>query len=472
MPLTPGELVLDRYVVEEMVGLGGMGEVYRATHQKLGMSVAVKTITDHSNADLVQRFEREAMLLARVHHPNIVGILDVGNCQDGSPCMVMEFLEGEALDARLARRKALTWPEVQAIGVALAAGLDAIHGAGIVHRDLKPANVLATRGNPEVIKLVDFGIAYPTSAQAAKFTQAGLMVGTPAYMAPEQLVAADVDARTDIYCAALLLYELATGRLPFGEDPQAALKRLNSVIPPPVAPRGLPPIPPGAVSCLMACLSIDQNARPASARDMGVLLMDPGTGAGVPVPPPPPHPQAGAPHPPAAQPPPPPPAAAVGHPPAAQPQYPGYAQQHAAPPGTVAGAAPPPPVPHTPQTYEASRAATMTQPAGPSRALVAARMPQSRLSSRTEQQALAQLAAPGRAYHMGGGMWFAVLTGNTEDAAKTAANTLGMALQERFGSTCKVVWAPATEAFSLTPASLSGAAPLPREVSRLLEALL
>lgn len=114
----------------------------------------------------------------------------------------------------------------------------------------------------------------------------------------------------------------------------------------------------------------------------------------------------------------------------------------------------------------------MARPVGPSRALVAARMPASRIGTRAEQQALAQLAAPGRAYHMGGGIWFAVVTGENAEVAKSLANRLGRALQERYGSTCKVLWAPATENFAITPASLSGAAPLHEEISRLLEALL
>src|SRR3954469_9405713 len=129
MALSVGELVLDRYLVEGLIGQGGMGAVYRARHQRLGIPVAIKTITGDASEELIARFGREAQLLARVRHPNVVSILDVGDAQDRSPCMVMDFLEGETLDARLERRGALPWNEVRAIGLYILQGLDSIHGA-------------------------------------------------------------------------------------------------------------------------------------------------------------------------------------------------------------------------------------------------------------------------------------------------------------------------------------------------------
>src|SRR5690606_28206442 len=162
--------------------------------------------TGESSPELVQRFAREAMLLARVRHPNVVSILDVGQTDDGAPCMAMEFLEGEALDARLERKGVLPWQEVRAIGLATLVGLDAVHDAGIVHRDLKPANIIITNTSPEVVKLVDFGIAHSTASDAAKYTKAGLVIGTPAYMSPEQLIGGTLDARSDLYALGLLMY--------------------------------------------------------------------------------------------------------------------------------------------------------------------------------------------------------------------------------------------------------------------------
>src|SRR5690349_21299299 len=114
MGLSAGDLVLDRYVIEALIGQGGMGEVYRARHIKLGMPVAVKTIVGDASPDLVARFAREAQLLARVRHQNVVQILDVGTTEGGTECMVMEFLEGEGLDARLERKQVMPWQEVRA----------------------------------------------------------------------------------------------------------------------------------------------------------------------------------------------------------------------------------------------------------------------------------------------------------------------------------------------------------------------
>jgi serine/threonine protein kinase len=479
MGLAKGEIVLDRYVIEAMIGQGGMGEVYRARHHKLGMPVAIKTITGDASPELVARFAREAMLLARVRHPNVVSILDVGATASGTECMVMEFLEGEGLDARLERRGALPWNEVRAIGLSILKGLDAIHGAGIVHRDLKPSNVLIVRGTPEVVKLVDFGIAH--SSHAAKYTRTGAVIGTPAYMSPEQLVGAELDARSDLYSLALMLYELVSGRLPFGDEPTAALRRLRDAVPPPAVTPPLPTPPAAFVAALMSALELEAAARPGSARAYYAMLHASKSASTAsleqvqPV-----HPnartqtvaaqRAAAPR-----------AAAAGAPRArtAMPQ---------ARPGPARPPAPPVPQPHAeePQHEELSayagaheahgmsmpmRQPTMQQGAGMRRAIVAARLPVSRMS-REEQKALAQAAAPGRTYHLGGGVWFAVLAGGSDQEVTAAAGRVAGALQSRYGDTCKVVWAPASSSFALTPASLAGAAPLPPDISRLLEMLL
>ena len=464
MGLSVGEIVLDRYVVESLVGVGGMGEVYRAHHRKLGMPVAVKTITGNASPELIARFAREATLLARVRHPNVVSILDVGQTGDGSECMVMEFLEGEALDARLARRGALPWPEVRAIGLSILKGLDAIHAAGIVHRDLKPGNVLIARGSPEVVKLVDFGIAHASSGQDRKYTRTGAMIGTPAYMPPEQLVGGTVDARSDLYALGLLLFELAVGSLPFGDDSNGALRRLREELPMPLAPDGLPPLPDYGAEALQHALALEPERRPQSARELYALLrgarrdsteLDGSAGA------------------PAR-------ASATAH---AQ-----RGRRPPAPPPTRTAAGPSAPAarggaparraePMARTEYDASISPAReprhagTQVGAAARSLVAARLPVSRMS-REEQKQLAQLAAPGRAYHMGGGIWFAVLSGPGAEQVKLAAQYLCGTLLQRYGDTCKVVWSPASSDFSLTPASLSGAAPLPADIAHLLQHLL
>jgi serine/threonine-protein kinase len=448
MLLSPGQIVLNRYVIEQQIGVGGMGEVYRAHHQTLAMPVAIKVMTGDSSPDLVQRFGREAQLLARVRHPNIVSILDVGQTDDGAPCMAMEFLEGEALDARLERKGVLAWNEVRAIGLAALKGLDAMHTAGIVHRDLKPANVFAVRGTPEVIKLVDFGIAYSTAADAAKFTRAGAVIGTPAYMSPEQLIGAALDARSDLYAIGLMLYELVTGHLPFGDESAGALRRLHERVPPPRAGANLPPIPEPIVAAILSALAIEPDRRPRSAKALyaalrGTRQADAGQTAAT-LNRPPPVPGAARPT-----------AAAAEHAPSA-------------PVGEVSTGHTQVPSAATQIAYGEEAPASQVAPGV--RALVAAKLPVSRMS-RDEQRALAQFAAPGRTYHMGGGMWFAIMPAADVESARAAARRLRDALAQRYGDTCKVVWAPASAAFALTPASLSGSAPLPDEINRLLERL-
>ena len=449
MLLSPGQIVLHRYVIERQIGVGGMGEVYPAHHQTLGMPVAIKVMTGDSSPDMVQRFGREAQLLARVRHPNIVSILDVGQTEGGAPCMAMEFLEGEALDARLERLGALPWKDVRAIGLSALKGLDAMHAAGIVHRDLKPANVFAVRGSPEVIKLVDFGIAYSTAADAAKFTRAGAVIGTPAYMSPEQLVGAALDARSDLYALGLMLYELVAGRLPFGDEPTGALRRLQERIGPPVAPAGRPAIPAQVAEAIVSALAIEPDRRPRSARELHALLR--GTRQADTS-----QSSTALPH--VASPPAPPDAARPTA--AMSPPQP--------PPQTRMGMGPAQPQVDDEPDAAAERAARKA-PTG-MRALIAARLPVSRMS-RDEQKSLAQLALPGRAYHMGGGIWFAVVPAPDVEAGRTTARKLRDTLLQRYGDTCKIVWAPASAAFAMTPASLSGAAPLPDEINRLIERL-
>jgi hypothetical protein len=470
MPLAPGEIVLDRYVIEGLVGIGGMGEVYRARHHKLGMPVAIKAITGQLSEDLVARFDREAMLLARVRHPNVVQILDVGHTKEGAPCIAMEFLEGESLETLLSRRRALPWVNVRAIGLAILDGLEATHAAGIVHRDLKPANVFITRGNPEGLKLVDFGIAHAVAADATKYTRTGMQVGTPAYMAPEQIVVAATDARTDIYAVGLLLYETATGALPFGDDPNAALRRFKEAIPPPSTPPGYPPVPPAGVAAILAALAVEPERRPQSAGALAVLLRGrAGTELGT--------------------------APVAGAAPGAPPPVPARHATSASATGvhaTRAGSQPmPPPVPQPVPApgwddgsgaFDASAYGThaggghatgvgATTIVGPkAQALVAARIPVSRMS-REEQRSLAQLAAPAKAYHLGGGNWFSVVRADSPQEAAFVANNLGLALQQRYGDTCKVLWTLAPDDFALTPASLSGSAPLPPEITEILLAL-
>ncbi len=262
MPLATGQRVLDRYEVETLLGSGGMGQVWRGRHVRLGSPVALKVLSDRS-PELVARFEREARLMALVRHPNVVTVMDYGLLDDGSPCIAMELVEGEPLDRRLLRRGTLPWPEAIAVGEGMLAGLDAVHRAQIVHRDLKPSNVIIAPGSPEIVKLIDFGIARSTRAEATRFTRDGATVGTPDYMSPEQLFGYELDPRTDVYTTSLILYELLTGSLPFGGGGgggmDAVMARLRGPISPPVG------IPPGLGDAILEALAQEPDSRPATA---------------------------------------------------------------------------------------------------------------------------------------------------------------------------------------------------------------
>lgn len=215
-----GELVGGRYVIEGTIGSGGMGTVFRARHAQTGRVVALKWL-ERGDAQSRERFVREAKALGRIDHPNVVGVLDFGQHTRG-PFLVMENLTGYALDVLCARGP--TAPEV-AISVLMPAlrGIAAAHAAGVVHRDLKPSNIFVCvdrHGRPVDAKVLDFGISLLRTAVGeeplATLTRTGTMVGTPAYMAPEQIGEdAVVDERTDVYAVGVILYRLLSGRAPF-----------------------------------------------------------------------------------------------------------------------------------------------------------------------------------------------------------------------------------------------------------------
>ena len=275
MSLREGELVLGRYRIESVLGRGGMGEVYRARHDRLGMAVAVKILTE-VNDDMVRRFEREATLMARVRHPNVVAIADFGTTAAGLPCIVMEFIKGEDLGARMKRRGALPWRESLFVIRGILSGLEALHAAQVLHRDLKPDNVVIAPGEPEVVKLIDFGIAKPTGGgNGTRLTSTGSVVGTPAYMAPEQLLGYDLDVRSDIYTAGMILFELLTGSLPGeGHDMAGVLRRLKTDPLPPQAPADRPEVPQLLRDIVVATLQGSPDRRPASARELLARLAE------------------------------------------------------------------------------------------------------------------------------------------------------------------------------------------------------
>ena len=261
-----------------------MGEVYKATDTRLHRTVAVKVLSDRiaGDAELHARFEREARAVALLDHPHICAVYDVGQ-QDDVSYLVMQYLEGETLAARLARTNGpLPLPQVLTIGCQLADALEKTHRVGLTHRDLKPANVMMTKSGP---RLLDFGLAKirdaagPISmsgmtrlATQPPLTAAGTIVGTPHYMAPEQVEGREADARTDVWALGALLYEMATGQRPFdGDSAASVIGAILKDVPPPVSTRA-PLIPRELDRVVERCLAKDPDERWQSAADVGAVL--------------------------------------------------------------------------------------------------------------------------------------------------------------------------------------------------------
>jgi eukaryotic-like serine/threonine-protein kinase len=223
--LTPGDVVAGRFEIAELAGVGGGGSVYRATDRRTGALVALKVLASEDDESF-ERFAREAQLLAELRHPGIVRYIDRGAAPRGAPFLAMEWLEGPNLSARLRAGK-LTLGETLTLGIRVADALGAAHARGFVHRDLKPSNLILVGGAMGEVKLVDFGIARIDRSENA-MTIAGMILGTPGYMAPEQARGdLDLDARADVFSLGCVLFECITGRRVFsGTNIMAVLTKV------------------------------------------------------------------------------------------------------------------------------------------------------------------------------------------------------------------------------------------------------
>ena len=482
MTLKPADRVLDRYVVEKMLGKGAMGQVYLAHHELLEMPVAVKVLLSDDHDELRDRFAREAKLMARVRHANVVQILDYGFLPDGAPCIVMEFLDGRELaDAK----RPTSWTRAVDCVAQILDGLGAVHDSGVLHRDLKPSNVVMVGERGKTAKLVDFGIARPTSRGEMRLTQTGMLIGTPAFMSPEQLMGADdVTAATDVYSAGLILYELLQGTLPFGESMNAIMKRLRHDIPPPTVPESRRPWPDALTELVGAMLSFDPGDRPSTRKAsaaLRALTADRSSGgfvgAGIvrgarrgPKTNPSVHtrrteqgvdPRAGSSS-----------GTQIGHAAPTRERDLAMARTVAAPPTPV----PSPPTPAAPSVEIPTPVRAVITPMDEGeervRAVVAVKMPSSRLRSREERGWLSGLLGQsGRGFTMGAQLWIALVRARHDDPAGTLAGEVSEKILERYGHMAEADWTLVGEGFSLTGATLSGAAPLPEELSGLLEGL-
>ena len=253
--------VAGRYELVRPLGHGAMATVDLAHDVELDRPVALKRLAENlaRDKDLRRRFLREARLAARLAHPNVVRVFDVGE-DDGRPFIAMEYVEGETLAELVARRGALPAAETATLGVQACAGLAAAHAAGLVHRDVKPQNLLL--GTDGVLKLGDFGIA--AGHDGTRLTLVGTVLGTAGYLAPEQARGEQVTAAADIYAVGAVLYELLTGEPSRSASSLTELGAEDGFQPPDVAAR-LPAAPAELVTAVTACLSIRPEDRPPSA---------------------------------------------------------------------------------------------------------------------------------------------------------------------------------------------------------------
>ena len=268
------------YRILNKIGTGGMGAVYLAEHPLIGKKVALKVIHRElaGNKEVIQRFFQEAKAVTRINHEHIVQIHDFGVTPDSDHFYIMEYLEGQTLAALIGKQGVIEVMRALHIAAQVASALAAAHGSGVIHRDLKPDNVMLTPrlGDPDFVKLLDFGLAKVFASASAVKTAAGVLLGTPQYMSPEACESKkDVDHRTDIYALGILLFQMMTGMLPFdGETMGEVLVKQVTQLPP--APRGLNPnIPPSVEQIILRCLAKGPDHRFPTMNQLREALLDP-----------------------------------------------------------------------------------------------------------------------------------------------------------------------------------------------------
>lgn len=272
--LAAGDVVGDRYVIEGLLGEGGMGRVWAARHRFTNERVALKMLHAHllARSDLTARFLTEARAPAAIGHPGIVRVLDAGTTGNGEPYFAMELLDGEPL-AALMRRGPLPFEEIRRLCLEVLGALGAAHAAGFIHRDLKPENVFLCAPNRSV-KLLDFGIAKSLSDLGGESqTATGTSMGTLHYMSPEQLRNAKrVDHRTDLWAAGVIFFQLVSGQLPYDAESMGEMLLLVLSSPPRALSERLERVPEPLAAFVACALAVDPNARFSSATEMAAAL--------------------------------------------------------------------------------------------------------------------------------------------------------------------------------------------------------
>ena len=258
------KLLAGRYELLGMLGAGAMGTVYRACDKELDEIVALKVLKKElASVDMLDRFRREVKLARKVTHRNVARTYDIGE-DGGDRFLTMEFVEGEMLAARLSRRGRMPLGEVTQIARDVCAGLAAAHGVGVIHRDLKPENIIVAKDGRAVI--TDFGIARAAQAESASRTVG--IVGTPEYMAPEQVEGGDVDPRADLYALGVMLYELLSGEPPWRGETVIAIAAARLLQPPPDIRKLLPQLAPPVADLVLRLMARRREERPANADEV------------------------------------------------------------------------------------------------------------------------------------------------------------------------------------------------------------
>lgn len=261
-----------RYELLGLLGSGGMGSVYRARDLELDEVVALKMLRRDVMASdrMLERFRREVKLARRVTHANVARTFDIGE-SGGDKFLTMEYVDGESLSAMLAREGSLSAPRACSIAIAICAGLGAAHAAGVVHRDLKPDNVMIERGGRVVI--TDFGVAAARGGNTGIKETLGGVVGTPAYMSPEQVEGSDVDARADLYALGVMLFEMITGKMPFAGDTPYSVAAARLTQPPPSLSALHASVQPALGALVERLMARSPDDRPRDARQVSQSLI-------------------------------------------------------------------------------------------------------------------------------------------------------------------------------------------------------
>jgi len=275
-----GQVVAGRFKIEELIGQGGMGKVFRARHLALDRNVCLKMLKPSVLEDptVIGRFEREAMAASRLNHPNSIQVLDFGrNEADGALYLAMEYVQGKDLRAVLREEWPLPEKRLCHIMAQVLAALGEAHAHNVIHRDLKPENIMVEqrRNQPDFVRVLDFGIARILDSDLPRLTKADVVCGTPQYMAPEQATGGQLDARCDLYAVGIIFYQMVTGQVPF-DGPSSMDVLTRQVQEAPVPPRKRQPkalISAGLESLILRVLSKDPARRPQSAEEFRQLVI-------------------------------------------------------------------------------------------------------------------------------------------------------------------------------------------------------